>query len=92
MFTGVFSEVFLCAGFSVEVRQYFHRELSRLMVAEIVVKRITSTETIIVSVHVNHGLNSNDISFVKHEGCVFFDSSTHVFFIFFCCAVLQLQY
>ncbi|KAL8559375.1 hypothetical protein ACOMHN_045095 [Nucella lapillus] len=63
---GVFSDVYTGNGFSVEVRRYAHRELTRLLVTEVIVHRTTFTLPITLSLTVNTGKSSEDVNFV-HE-------------------------
>ncbi|KAK7104585.1 protein-glucosylgalactosylhydroxylysine glucosidase-like [Littorina saxatilis] len=64
---GVFSEVYVGDGFNVEVRRYAHRDLTRLLVTEVVVNRTTSTLPISLFFYVNSGGSSSDIDFVEKK-------------------------
>jgi hypothetical protein len=65
---GVFSEVYTGEGFSVELRRYAHRDLTRLLVTEIVVNRTTCVVPIVLSLSVGTGPDSEDIDFDKEQG------------------------
>ena len=60
--TGVFLENYTGDGFSVLVRRYAHRELTRLLVTEIQVSRTTCLSPIIVSLKMKTGPASKDVT------------------------------
>lgn len=65
--SGVFSEIYTAPDFTVELRRYAHRELSQLLVVELLVNRNASSRPITISFSVNSGGLSEDIHF-QQEG------------------------
>ncbi|KAK7506974.1 hypothetical protein BaRGS_00001825 [Batillaria attramentaria] len=60
---GVFSEIHTADDFTVMVNRYAHRELTRLLVTEVIVNRTVTSRPVTIAFTVNNGSESEDIDF-----------------------------